>query len=54
MNSIPLTPETEALARRFVWFEEPQEALSHMARFVAYAAARATHEDIAFVAIPER
>jgi hypothetical protein len=46
MMKIPLTPETEALARRLVWFEEPQEALSDIARFVAYAAARATHEDM--------
>ncbi len=46
MKSIPLTPDTEALARRLVWFEEPTEALSDTARFVAYALAGATHEDI--------
>jgi hypothetical protein len=46
MKSIPVTPDTEALARRLVWFEEPQEALSDTFRFVAYALARATHEDI--------
>ena len=46
MKTIPLTPETEALARRLVWFEEPQEALSDTFRFVAYALARATHEDM--------
>ena len=46
MKVLPLTPETEALARRLVWFEEPAEALSDTARFVAYALARATHEDM--------
>jgi hypothetical protein len=46
MKTIPLTPNTEALARRLVWFEEPQEALSDTFRFVAYALARATHEDM--------
>lgn len=46
MKTLPLTPDTEALARRLVWFEEPEEALSDMVRFVAYALARATHEDM--------
>ena len=46
MKTLPLTPDTEALARRIVWFEEPQEALSDTFRFVAYAVARATHEDM--------
>lgn len=46
MKIIPVTPDTEALARRLVWFEEPQEALSDTFRFVAYAMARATHEDM--------
>jgi hypothetical protein len=46
MKAVPLTPDTEALARRLVWFEEPAEALSDPVRFVAYALARATHEDM--------
>lgn len=46
MKTIPLRPETEALARRLVWFEEPAEALSDAFRFTAYALARATHEDM--------
>ncbi len=46
MKTIPLTPDTEALARRLLWFEEPAEALSDTFRFVAYALARATHEDL--------
>ncbi len=49
MKNIPLTPDTEALARRLVWFEEPTEALSDTFRFVAYALARATHEDMKVV-----
>jgi hypothetical protein len=46
MKTIPLTPDTDALARRLVWFEEPVEALSDPVRFVAHALARATHEDM--------
>lgn len=46
MTPIPLNPETEALARRVVWFEEPAEALSDPIRFMAYAMASATHEDM--------
>ena len=46
MKTIPLTPDTEALARRLVWFEPPAAALSDTCRFVAYALARATHEDM--------
>jgi hypothetical protein len=46
MIHIPLTPETEALARRLVWFEQPVEALADPIRFMAYAFARATHEDM--------
>ena len=39
MKSIPLTPDTEALARRLVWFEEPAQALDDAFRFIAYALA---------------
>jgi len=39
-------PETEALARRLVWFEDPADALADPVRFVAYALERATHEDM--------
>ena len=46
MKPIPLTPDTTALARRLIWFEEPQEALSDPPRLVAYALARATHEEM--------
>lgn len=46
MKPIPLTPETEALARRLVWFEEPADALADPIRFVAYALEFATYEDM--------
>jgi len=46
MNFIPLTPETEAVARRIIWFEEPEQALSDPVRFMAYAMTYATHEDM--------
>jgi hypothetical protein len=46
MKPIPLTPETKAMARRLIWFEEPAEALADPIRFVAYALESATHEDI--------
>ena len=46
MKPIPLDPETEAIARRIVWFEEPAEALADPVRFMAYAMASATHGDM--------
>ena len=46
MKPIPLTPETEAIARRIVWFEEPAVALESPVRFMAYAMRHATHEDM--------
>ncbi|MSP03354.1 MAG: hypothetical protein EXR07_20275 [Acetobacteraceae bacterium] len=51
MKTIPLTPNTEALARRLVWFEDPAEALSDTIRFAAYAFSRATHEDMKLMRI---
>ena len=46
MKPIPVTPETRAVARRIVWFESPVRALSDPNRFMAYAMASATHEDM--------
>lgn len=46
MKPIPIIPETEALARRLVWFEPPAEALADTVRFVAYALEGATHADM--------
>jgi hypothetical protein len=46
MTPIPLNNEIIALARRLVWFESPEQALADPVRFLAYAFARATHEDM--------
>ncbi len=46
MTPIPLTTETAAVAARVIWFEPPAEALADPVRFLAYAFARATHEDM--------
>ena len=46
MTPIPLTPQIIALTRRLVWFEPPEVALAEPVRFLAYAFARASHEDM--------
>jgi hypothetical protein len=46
MTPIPLNDATSALAQRLVWFEPPEKALADPIRFMAYAFARATHEDM--------
>lgn len=46
---IPLTPETDAIARRVVWFEKPQDVLSDPGRFLAYAMTYATPADMKII-----
>jgi hypothetical protein len=46
MKPIPVTPETLELARRIVWFEPPEKALSDPVRFMAYAMTYALPEDM--------
>jgi hypothetical protein len=46
MKPIPINDETEPVVRRVIWFESPEEALADPVRFIAYAMARATHEDM--------
>lgn len=46
MKPIPLNDETEAISRRVVWFEPPAEALANPVRFMAYAMASATPDDM--------
>jgi len=46
MKSIPLSKEIEPVVRRIVRFESPEEALADPVRFMAYAMASATHEDM--------
>jgi hypothetical protein len=49
MTRIPVNPETEALARRIVWFESPRDALADPIRFMAYVMTHATPEDLTIV-----
>jgi hypothetical protein len=37
VNALPLTLEIEAIARRVIWFEPPDQAISDVSRFLAYA-----------------
>lgn len=46
MTPIPPTDEIRDVARRVIWFEEPEQALSDPVRFLAYAMTFATHEDM--------
>ena len=46
MRRIPFNDETKALAARLIWFEPAEEALADPIRFMAYAFARATHEEM--------
>jgi hypothetical protein len=46
MKAIPQTAETTSLAERLVWFEPAEKALADPVRFLAYAFARATHQDM--------
>ena len=42
----PDNPDVRRIARRVVWFEEPEKALSDPVRFLAYACRYATVEDM--------
>jgi hypothetical protein len=46
MKPLPVNKETEALARRLVWFEPAAVALRDPIGFMAHAFARATHEEM--------
>ena len=46
MKLIPSNEKTQELAKRLIWFETPDEAMADPIRFMAYAFARATHEDM--------
>ena len=46
MRVIPVTPQTVKVARRIIWFEEPEKALADPVRFMAYAMTYAHHEDM--------
>ena len=44
--NIPFTSEMAGIARRIIWFEDAKVALADPVRFMAYAAAYATHGDM--------
>ncbi len=46
MKQLPLAPELCAIARRVIWFEAPEKALSDTPRFVAYALTFGTEDDV--------
>jgi len=46
VKPIPLTSEIRAIARRIVWFETPEQAISDPIRFMAYAMKHAPPEDM--------
>ncbi len=46
MKPIPVTPQTTEVARRIIWFEEPEKALADPIRFMAYAMTYALHKDM--------
>lgn len=49
MKSIPFNSQTAEIAKRIVWFETPDQALSDTVRFLAYAMAYARHEDMRII-----
>ena len=49
LNLHLVTPDTLAVARRIIWFEPPEKALSDPVRFMAYAMTYALPEDMRFI-----
>jgi hypothetical protein len=47
MEALPRTPELRAVARRVVWFKEPDEALADKLHFLAHVMTYGTAEDLA-------
>jgi hypothetical protein len=46
VTSLPLNTELEVIARRVIWFEEPEQSLGDSNRFLAYAMTYASFEDM--------
>ncbi len=46
MKSLPLTSDLERVARRCVWFQEPEDTLSDPVHFVAHVLTFGTHDDV--------
>ena len=49
MKELPLTPELAQVAKRVIWFEHPEKAISDPIRFVAYAMTYGSHADISII-----
>ena len=49
MKPFPLSDELLAIAPRIIWFESAEQALSNPVRFMAYAFAYATIDEIAII-----
>lgn len=49
MIAVPITPVTCEIARRIIWFEPPEQALSDPIRFLAYAMTYARHKDMCVI-----
>jgi hypothetical protein len=49
MKALPATPELLKVARRVVWFKEPEEALADPIHFLAHLMTYGTLEDLAAV-----
>ena len=46
MNALPATPSLLAVARRVVWFKQPEEALADPVHFLAHVMTYGTAEDL--------
>jgi hypothetical protein len=46
MKSLPVTPELLAVARRVMWFEEPERALAEPVQFLAHTMVFGGVEDL--------
>ena len=49
MKPFPLNDDLLAIAPKIIWFEPPEQALSNPVRFMAYAFAYASSEEIAVI-----
>jgi hypothetical protein len=49
VRPIPRTPEIEAVAKRVVWFEPPEQAIADPIRFLAYAMTYGDHADMTLI-----
>ena len=46
MKTLPVTPDFLRVARRVVWFQEPEEALADPVHFIAHVMTYGASEDI--------